>query len=213
MILVIILPAIVLFPILFGKLLDLLKQRKISSTMFTASCVIPFLVVWPYVRKTSSEQESNPEEERCIKEILDMEETLFKSNDKEMRWPIVQLYRNIFVVIIDTFVLSPVFKNLWYSSLFLAFHAHDWYRVPYRHNYLNQLQKFSSAALFLVNICSAPSSMSSVGDILALPGMPYALLVLEYLEITVYVLVPITLPAWKVWMHFHKKKEIYQNSG
>ena len=212
-----VIPAIVIFPFLFGRLLDLLKTRSISSDMFTVSCVVPFLIFGPYFKKgsgkssksqcTKQNEGEQEEEKRCTKEILDMEETLFNSDGNKMRWPIVQLYRNLLVVVIDTFVLSPVFKSMWFSVLFIAFLIHDRYRMPYRNSYLNHLQRFTSVALFLVNLCSIPSSFSSVGDVTALPGMPIALIILGYFEKVLYAMVPLTLPIWKLWVHFENKKK------
>ena len=44
---------------------------------------------------------------RCVKEILELEETLFNCDDQG-----IQLYRNLLIVLVDTFVLNTVFKTL-----------------------------------------------------------------------------------------------------
>ena len=101
-------------------------------------CVHRFMFVAIELVVVPDEEEispsSNPrvqqDERICIDTILEQEETLFRTNTDGMRWPVVQLYRNVVIVAIDTFVLNPVFKCLWFSAVFMVFFGHDWYRMP-----------------------------------------------------------------------------------
>ena len=200
-----ILPMLLLFPFSFGLSLDLLNQRKITTNTFLLSCVFPFIPVWLHLRKRFKNLHSKKIgriEEMCANEILEQEQTLFRNDNNSVRWSSVQLYRNLVVVIVDTFVLSAVYKSLWFAVLFVAFAIHDRYRMPFKHPYLNQLQRLTSISLFLVNVCCIPSSFSSVGNIMAVPGMDTCLTGLGYFEKALYVIVPLSLPAWKIWMRF-----------
>ena len=204
------LPLIVLFPLSFGISLDLLKERKISTNIFLLSSALPPVAFWLRAKtciRFISPQERSDEEEICSNEILDIEENLFRSDDtNSMRWPVVQLYRNLLVVMINTFVLNSVYKTLWFFTLFVIFLSHDWYRMPFKHPYLNILQRMTSAALFFVNLCSNPSSFSSIGDITVVPDMDLCLEVLSRVEMGLYVAVPLSFPVWKLWMRCVKKQ-------
>ena len=204
----VLLPTLALFSLSFGASLDLLKKQMISTNTFLISSVVPLVALWFYVkskRHRLSPQEYNEEEEACVNEILDQEETLFIHDDNGMRWPVVQLYRNFLVVIINTFILDNVFKSLWFTVLFVAFYVHDMDRMPFKHPYLNHLQRLTSVCLFLVNICSVPSSFSSVGNNLAVPNMKICLKVLRYFERCLYFIVPLSLPLWEVSTRCRKR--------
>ena len=98
------------------------------------------------------------------------------------------------VVLIDTVVLNPVFKSLWFSVLFGVFYVHDRDRMPFKHQVLNNLQRLTSASLFVINICSTPSAFSSVGNITAVPHMDICLKFLRYFELCLYGVVALSLP-------------------
>ena len=173
--------------------------------MFVLSCVMPFTTFWIFLRKKLGhlpKKHYNGDDERCMREILDMEETLFKCDGKGMRWSTVQLYRNLIVVMLDTFVVNPVIKTLCFLVSFVGFFIHDGYRTPFKHPYLNQLQRLTSLALFLITICCNPASFSTVGNILAVPTMDVFLTVLRYFEKSLYIIVPMSLPVWKLWMRY-----------
>ena len=195
------LPALGLFPLSFGLSLDLLKKRLISTNIFLLACTTPLTALWLHLRWKHNHlhtKEFSMEEEACIKEILALEEALFKDDDKSMRWPVVQLYRNLLVVILQTFILNAVFRSLWFFLIFLVFLVHDWYRQPYKHPFLNFLQPLTSGCLLLVNVCSVPSSFSSVGNVMALPNMGTCMMVLPFLELFLFLIVPFSLPLWEV---------------
>ena len=209
-ILIIILPTLALLPICFGMALDLLKRRLISTNMCLISCLMPVICFWftfKAKRHHLIEQEFSVEEGRCMEEILELEETLFRSDDTSMRWPVVQLYRNLLVVILDTFILNPVFKNPMFTALFVVFLTHDVHRVPFKHDYLNLLQKLTSGGLIFVNLCSLPSSFSSVGDIMAVPYMNSCVPVLRYVDLCLYAAVPLSLPVWTLWLKWNNRTQ------
>ena len=204
------LPIVVLYPLSFGISLDMLKEGTISTNTFVLSCMMPLITFWFCLMKKMGQLpilERTEDEEKCVSEILDLEETLFVSDNKGMRWPIVQLYRNLLVVVIDTFVLSPVFKTLWFMAIFMSFLIHDWHRMPFKHPYLNHLQRLTSVSLFLVNLCSNPSSFSSIGNIMSVRNMGSCLTALRYTTIGLYILVPLSFPLWKVWMLYKRKQQ------
>ena len=205
-IMVILLPIMAMFPFSFGKALDKLKDGKISTNVFLLSCVIPFaFAIWARKVRTDGPGVSN-DEKKCIKEILELEEELFATNHNGFRWPVIQLYRMLAIVLVDTIVLNPIFKSQWFFVMFLSFFAHDWYRMPYEHPFLNLLQRLTSACLFLVNVCSNPSAFSSVGNISSVPNMNKWLHVLRYTELFVYCVVLLSLPVWKMWTKIRRSR-------
>ena len=203
------LPTVALFPASLGISLDLLKKRQISVNLFLLSCGIPFVGLGLQLKKyfgTLCVKELKEEEENCTNEILQIEEELYKYDNKVMRWPVIQLYRNLFVVILDIFILHREYKILGFLALFMIFALHDRCRMPFKHPYLNQLQVMTSVCLFLVATCSVLPAVSSFGDIMAVPQMKTCLTVSKHLEYSLYLLVPLSLPAWKIWMHFENRR-------
>ena len=200
LIIVFIIPTLLMFPISFGMALDRLKARTISTTTFLTSCVIPFAF---YVRTKiipkNPEKIPNEEEEKCAKVILEQEEELFDEGSNGMRWSVLQLYRMLVIVMLNTFVLNTIYKSLWFFGLFLAFAMHDSRRMPYKSQFLNQLQCLTSVCLFLVNLCSVPSAISSVGDITSIPNMDMCLTILGYFKQLLYAIVLLSFPMWKTW--------------
>ena len=145
------------------------------------------------------EQITNEEEEKCTKIILEQEEELFDEESKGIRWPVLQLYRMLAIVLVNTFVLNTIYKSLWFLALFLAFTVHDRDRMPYKSQFLNQLQSLTSACLFLVTLCSVPSSFSSVANITSVPNMDTCLTVLGYFKLLLYAIVILSFPMRKIW--------------
>ena len=155
LIIVVLLPIVVLFPLSFGISLNLLKERRITSSSFLVMCGMPLATVWFQVKKmlgTLEEIHHTKHEERCMEEILLLEEELYRPSNEEMRWPVIQLYRNLLVVVLDIFILNREYKILWLAVLFVAFSLHDRYRMPFKHEYMNQLQRLTSACLFLITL-------------------------------------------------------------
>ena len=204
------LPILALFPLSFGMALDKLRKRIISTNTFLVSCVVPFAFIIKrkfYQKESSCPFIDNEEDVRCSSMILQLEEELFDVESKGIRWNIIQLYRMLIIVLIDTFVLNPVFKSSWFCVIFVGFSYHDRERMPFKHPFLNQLQRLTSACLFLVTVCSNPSAFSSVGDIRAVPYMDIFLTFLRYFELFLYVVVVLALPWWKLWEKYCHHQE------
>ena len=207
-IIVVFIPITIMVPMSFSMALNRLKERKISSKMFLVSCVVPlaFYLIEIYnisiprgiVSSDNKLNDGNEEEENSVRAILEIEEELFDGESNGIRWSVVQLYRMLVVVLIDTVVLNPAYKSLWFSAIFVAFFVHDWYRLPYKHVYLNNLQRLTSICLFLVNLCSVPSSFSSAGNIMSIPHMDTCLSVLKYFESFIYFIVLVSPLMWKL---------------
>ena len=170
--------------------------------MFLFSCVIPFAFLIKMKFKKVTACMPNKEEEKCIKTILELEEDLFNTESKGVRWPIIQLYRMLIIVLVRIIVLNPIFKSSLFSVMFLCFVVHDWYRMPFKHLFLNHLQRLTSVCIFLVNLCSVPSAFSSVGDINTVPNMDIYLAVLKYFELVLYMIIFMSLPAWNIWKKY-----------
>ena len=87
-------------------------------------CVSLFL--WAK-KRTVGLKTYNPskEDERCTKEILLLEEELFVENDRAVHWPVIQLYRNLFVAVLNTFMLNDIFRSMALLPVFMIFGLHD----------------------------------------------------------------------------------------
>ena len=210
-ILFVVLPVVVLFPISFGISLNMLKERSISLTTFLISSVMPYLTFILWVKmKIVGLHKHNPsdEDQRCIKEILLLEEELFQENERAVRWPVVQLFRNLLVPMLNTFILNPIYRSVILIPVFLIFVIHDSFRKPFKHIYLNYLQVLTSACLLLINACNVVPSVSIFFDVMVISGMGHILKALKYVELVLLAIVPLSLPAWKM---LEKIKERRQN--
>ena len=159
----------------FDVNLNLLKDGSISLNKFLFASVVPLYTIWLYLKKIIfglQSQDGSEEDHLCIKSILEVEESLFRSTEgRFIRWSAVQLYRNLLVVVLNTFILNPIDKSLSYIGVFLLFLTHDWRRAPYKHPYLNSLQICSTTCLLVVTACNVPASFSSASNLMVIPHM------------------------------------------
>ena len=139
------------------------------------------------------------DDENCTNMILEQEEELFDEERKGVRWGSVQLYRMVAIVLINTIVLNPIFKCLWFAGIFVAFLMHDWYRMPFKNIFLCHLQRLTSGCLFFVTVCNFPSTFSALGDVTAIQNMDVCLAVLRNFELLLYMVVLLAFPSWKLW--------------
>ena len=204
-----VLPVVVLFPFSFGNSLTMLKDRSISPTTFLLSSVIPHISFALCVKRKMvglNEYHASDEDERCIDEILLLEEGLFSDDDRAVRWPVIQLYRNLLVVVLNTFILNPVYRSLALLPVFLFFSVHDARRMPFKHLYLNYLQMLTSTCLLIINVVNVLPSFSLMFDVMVISLMGDILRVLKYLELVLLAIVPLSLPAWKLWQKIKVKR-------
>ena len=135
-----------------------------------------------------------------------MEEEVFSTEGSFIRWPILQLYRNFVVVILNTFILNPVYKIILFIPVFAVFLFHDCKHMPYKHLYLNILQCLSSGCLLIIAVCNIPTSMTLLTNALSVPLMGSVVMAAQYAEMSTYVVVPMSLVVWKVWGKFFSPK-------
>ena len=209
-ILLVVLPMVVLFPLSFGISLNMLKERSISLTTFMISSVMPCVtfILWAK-KKIIGVHKHNPsdDDERCIKEILLMEEDLFQPNDRAIRWPVIQLYRNLLVAVLNTFILNTIYRTVVLFLVFGLFILHDARRMPFKHVYLNYLQVLTSVCLQFINACNVVPSISIFFDVMVISGMEHILTALKYFELVLLAIVPLSLPLWKLLEKIKEKRK------
>ena len=170
---------------------------------------MPYATFLLYVKKKSvglNKYNPSEEDERCITEILQLEEELFKEDDGGIRWPIIQLYRNLLVAVLNTFILNTIYRSVVLIPVFMLFGFHDALRKPFKQAYLNYLQMLTSGCLLVINACNVLPSMSVVFDLMVVSGMGNILAALKYLEISLLIAVPFSLPLWKLWEKVREKR-------
>ena len=150
--------------------------------------------------------DTSDEDERCIKEILLIEEELFKEDDAAMRWPVIQLYRNLLVAVLTTFILNSIYRSVILIPLFLIFTVHDALRKPFHNIYLNYLQIMTSACLLTINACNILPSFSIIFDLSVLSAMGDIQRAQKYLELVILAIVPLTFPTWLLWERIQERK-------
>ena len=200
-------PILVMFPWSFGKALDLLKKQSITTSTFLYASLIPFLVVWLHLKRWLIRMQKpnlSTDEKLCIENILDGEETLFRANPGQFRWPVLQLYRSLLIAVLSIFMLNPFYRSMAFLLLFLSFAVHDLHRMPYKHPYLNIVQVMSSCCLLLITACNIPSSISFMGDIMVVPHMDIVVQILRTFELILYAVLPLSFIVWKVWEKYLK---------
>ena len=103
---------------------------------------MPFSTLGLYAEKKvagMSKYSPSKEDELFIEEVLLLEDELFKEDDCSIRWTVVQLYRNLLVVVINIFVLNTIYRSVIFFPVFGFFILQDRDRLPYKHLYLNYL--------------------------------------------------------------------------
>ena len=171
---------------------------------------MPLLTLFLWVKNKiagSSQFHPSDEDKRCITEILLMEEVLFQQNDHAVRWPIIQLYRNLLVAVLNTFILNSMYRSLVLLPVFLLFIVHDSFRKPFKHVYLNHLQILTSVCLQMINMCNVLPSMSIIFDVMVVWAMEDVLRASKYLELVLLAIVPLSLPVWKLWEKVQDRQE------
>ena len=194
-----VLPMVVLFPLSFGISLNMLKERSISPAIFLLSSLIPYVSFSLCLKEKmiglSAYHPSN-EEERCIEEILEMEEELFLVDGNSFRWPVIQLYRNLLVVVVSTFILNPIYRSVVLLPIFLLFSLHDARRMPFQHIFLNYVQMLTSACLLIINACNVIPSFAVMFDVMAMSAMGDILKASRYFELVLLAIVPLSPLVW-----------------
>jgi hypothetical protein len=123
-----------------------------------------------------------------------------------IRWPIVQLYRNVLIAILKFFILTPLFRSIAFAASFLLFAVHDWHTKPYKYSYLNTLQLLSSNLLLLVTFCNNPSAVTYIMDIQVMPDASTVLSTLLYVEYIAYGVMPGSILLW-LFVDFENLKQ------
>ena len=209
-----VLPVVVLFPLSFGISLNMLKERWISPTTFLLASVMPFFTIGLYVKNMTvglNKYSPSDEDELCTKEILLLEEELFNDDGRGIRWPVIQLYRNLLVAVLNNFVLNPIYRSMAFIPVFLFFALQDRHRMPFKNMFLNYLQIFTSASLLIINTCNTPASISKVFDLMAVSGMTEVIRALKYVEFVTLAMVPMSLIVWKLWQFILTKRQSKKN--
>ena len=191
-----------------------MKKKLISPTTFLFSLVMPYVTLVLFAKKKIvglNKYKPSDEERRCIEEILLLEEELFREDDAAVRWPIIQLYRNLLVAVLNTFILNAIYRSVALCPVFMIFIVHDSHRMPFKHNYLNYLQTLTSACLLVINACNTLPSISIVFDVMVMSSMGDILKALQYLEVVLLAIVPFSLPVWKLWEKIREGRGKKQN--
>ena len=143
------------------------------------------------------QQHLSDEEKSCTGTILEMEEELFNPKKAYLRWPVMQIYRNFIVVILNTFILNPIYRTIFFIPVFCLFLYHDRDRKPYKHPYLNVLQCLSSGCLLLIAESNIPAAIVVITNGMSVPLMGSVVMACRYIEMIMYAIVPMSLLGWK----------------
>ena len=120
--------------------------------------------------------------------------------------PVVQEFAGCCVVL-NAFVLNAIYRSVVLFLVFGFFIAHDARRMLFKHIYLNYLQMLTSICLLFINACNNVPSMSIFFDVMVISGMEHNLTALKHLELVLLAIVPLSLPAWKLWKKIKERRE------
>ena len=67
-------------------------------------------------------------------------------------------------------------------------------------------QVVASSCLVIVNGCNIPTSFSSLADLMGIQDMDLVMNWMKMIELSTFVLVPLTLVGWKVWERIVTKR-------
>ena len=78
----------------------------------------------------------------------------------------------------------------------------------YKHPFLNYQQILSSACLLVVTVCNIPASISVIFDVMQVPHMAVIVVLLQYIEMLMFVLMPSSLVVWKMWKMWKNRQSL-----
>ena len=204
------LPLIILFPLSFGISLNMLKERSMSPTTFLFALPIPYITLVLYAKKKMlglGEYCPSEEEKRFTKKILELEEELFSEDGGAVPWSSIQLYRNLLVVMLSTFIVNNMYRSVFLFPVFMISGLHDILRKPFEHHHHNYLQMLTSGCLLVVTSCNVIPSISIIFDVKSMSSMGRITKVVGCLEVLVLVVVLLFLPVWTLWKNMKENRE------
>ena len=205
-----VLPVIILFPLSFGISLNMLKERSMSPTTFLFALPTPYITLVLYAKKKMfglGEYCPSEEEKRFTKKIIELEEELFSEDGGAVPWSSIQLYRNLLVVMMSTFIVNNMYRSVFLFPVFMISGLHDILRKPFEHHHHNYLQMLTSGCLLVVTTCNVIPSISIIFDVKSMSSMGRITKVVGCLEVLVLVVVLLSLPVWTLWKKMKENRE------
>ena len=208
-ILIVVIPGLVLFPLSFGMVLDLIKTQQIKTTQFLLGAGIPYYGVFLYLKRLFGGMASfaySSEDIQIVSTLLKDYDEVYRQHNQLISWPVVQLYRHLLIAAVKTFVIDPMYRSLAFLPIFCIFFVHDRSAKPFQNKSVNVLQTSSTVCLIMIIICNMIFSFSLyMTNIQSIPNMETVMIVLSYIESIVYFIFPLMLPISILWRKYVMK--------
>ena len=208
---VVLIPNILLFPTSFEMSLCLLRTHQISTNTFLFVSIIPVygLFLYAKIHITGPIQRCQTKEESlCAATILQIEEDMVKPSEGVFCWRVLQLYRNMLIVVIRTFIINPIYRSGTFLLVFILFVVNDALQKPYKSDYQNALQTLTSTCLAVSAFCNAMFSVCSMSNLMDTPHMEVFIKILKSLDVSLYFCVSLSFPLWKIWRKLQNSKKL-----
>ena len=98
------------------------KTEQIKTTQFLVGAGIPYYGVFLYLKKYFGETASlaySDEDTQLINKLLKDYDEVYRQHNQLISWPVVQLYRNLLIAAVKTFVIDPMYRSLTFLPIFL----------------------------------------------------------------------------------------------
>ena len=191
--------------------LSLIKMGQITTTEFLVGAAIPYYSIYLYLKVHFVGLSSgcySKNDAIFIEKLLESDQEVYRRSDQLLSWPVVQLYRNLLIAAVKSFVINPMYRTLTFLPIFCIFLLHDRSAKPFHNKETNVLQTSSTTCLCIIVIINMFFSFSLfMSNIETIPDMGTVLAVLSYIESIMYFLFPLMLPLSILWRKYAKKNK------
>ena len=184
--------------------------------------VVPYYSFFLYIRSLcyrSTGEVEDVEEESSGKiqnecplqrSLLEEEQDVFEidnNSTKVVTWQVIQFYRSFVMALIRTCIIDPIIRTLIYLPSLVVFLVYDRTLKPFRNPFMNILQTLSTVFLLFLVVCNTVASFSLMVDLTAIRNVKTLLRTLKYIEFSLYLVLPLSLPLWKLSMKLFPQKK------
>ena len=189
--------------------LNLIKTGQMKTTKSLIAAYIPYYSIYLYLKVHFIGLSSgcySKKDAMFMENLLEDDRDVYRQHDKLLSWPVVQLYRNLLIATVKSFVINPMYRTLAFLPIFSTFLLHDRSAKPFQNKVVNILQTSSTTCLCVIVICNIIFSFSLfMSNIESILHMETVLAVLSYTESIVYFIFPLMLPVSILWRKYAKK--------
>ena len=204
-IMVVVVPGLVVFPFSYGLAMCLIRKRRINTQQFLAAAAVPYYSMFLFVKSCSNGILSGCHTYNdylfTVVQLGD-EDEVYRQKHQILSWPVLQLYRSLFVAAIKSFVINPIYRTLMFLLAFFIFVLHDRSAKPFKNKNMNILHASCTICLSFIAMCNLMFSFTLyVPKVYDIDNISTVLKMLSIVEYICYSYIPCLV----LWLLFFGK--------